>query len=143
MDSIDHETWMVKPAVLANKKFATLLAFLACGFWSPPNPASALFEVLDRDDNGYITLEETEGVSNVRLRFSELDQNNNDQLEEAELQLSDIQLSFEHLDINRDLLVSYDEALALPRLSQNFSRLDQNNDQALSPVEFKNFDARD
>ena len=129
--------------VSAKKSFSILLAFLVCGFPPVPMAASALFEVLDRDDSGYISLEETEGTPEVRLRFSEFDQNNNDQLEEAELQLSNIQLSFEHLDINQDLLVTYDEALALPVLSDNFSQLDQNNDQGLSPAEFKSFAVRD
>lgn len=130
-------------AGVGKKSFSILLASLVCGFLPAPFAASALFDVLDRDDSSYISLEETEGAPEVRLRFSEFDRNNNDQLEEAELQLSNIQLSFEHLDINQDLLVTYDEALPLPRLSDNFSQLDQNNDQALSPAEFKSFAVRD
>jgi Ca2+-binding EF-hand superfamily protein len=129
-------------AIPARNKGVSILLVILLGCFSAV-PASPLFEVLDRDDNGYISLEETEGTAAVRLRFSELDQNNNDQLEEAELQLGDIQLSFEHLDVNQDLLISYDEALALPQLSENFSQLDQNNDLALNPTEFKSFSVRD
>ena len=95
------------------------------------------------DDSGSITLEESHHIPEMHLNFSNLDQNKNDELEEAELQLSNVQLSFEHIDINQDLVITYDEATALPRLSENFEKLDRNNDQALTPDEFESYAIRD
>lgn len=119
--------------------FSTLFAVFICCFPAALLAASPLFDVLDRDDDGHISLEESEHAPQIHLDFSDLDQNKNDQLEEAELRLSHVQLSFEHIDANGDLVITYDEVSALPRLGQNFSQLDKNNDQALSPDEFKRF----
>lgn len=119
--------------------FSTLFAVFIGGFPPALLAASPLFEVLDRDDSGDISLEESEAAPRVHLNFGDLDQNKNDELEEAELQLSGVQLSFEHLDADKDLAISYEEASALPRLARQFSRLDQNNDQTLSPDEIEAF----
>lgn len=121
------------------KAFSTLFAVLIGSFPPALMAASPLFEVLDRDGSGDISLKESEAAPQVHLNFGDLDENRNGQLEEAELQLSGVQLSFEHLDADGDLAISYDEASALPRLARQFNQLDKNNDQALTPGEFESF----
>lgn len=128
---------MTTPARI--RVFSTLFAILIGGLPQALIAASPLFEVLDSDDSGHISLEESQAAPEVLLNFSDLDQNQNDELEEAELQLSGVQLSFEHLDADGDLAISYDEASALSSLAEQFHKLDKNGDQALSPDEFEAF----
>lgn len=119
--------------------FSALFAVLIGAFPPALIAASALFEVLDKDNNGHISLAESQAAPEVLLNFGDLDKNQNDELEEAELQLSGVQLSFEHLDADGDLAISYDEASALPSLAKQFNQFDQDNDQVLSPDEFEAF----
>jgi hypothetical protein len=121
-------------------KFSHLiLLFAVLLFGAASHAGSALFEVLDRDSNGYLTLEETQHTPQLHLQFSQADLNKNDRLEVGEMELLDIPLSFADLDTDVSLGITPEEAAALRTLHNQFSRLDQNKDQIIDPGEFAEF----
>jgi hypothetical protein len=121
------------------KNLSFLLMFIAMTYHGHSFASSALFEVLDRDDSGYLTLDETQNNPRVHLQFSGIDRNKNNQLEMEELQLLNIPLSFSDLDMDESVSISPEEASALRALQNQFSRLDQNEDQIIDPGEFAEF----
>jgi Ca2+-binding EF-hand superfamily protein len=123
-------------------KYPSLPAMLCILVWSGACRAGdALLEVLDRDGNGYLTLEETQNNPRVHFRFSQIDRNRNDRLDAEEMQLLDVPPSFADFDLNEDLVIDPEEAAALRALQNQFSRLDQNADQRIDPAEFAEFAA--
>lgn len=121
-------------------KHSPFLLMLAIAAYNAPCFASSiLFEVLDRDDSGYLTLEETQSNPQVHLQFSSIDRNRNDRLEAEELQLINMPLSFSDVDADESLGISPEEASALRVLQNQFSQLDQNEDQVIDPGEFAEF----
>lgn len=117
--------------------FLLLLATPVCVGTAHAN--SALFEVLDRDDSGYLTLEETQGNPRLRLRFSQIDRNQNDRLEVEELQLFNVAPAFSDFDTDENLGINPQEASTLRELLNEFSQLDTDENQVLDPGEFSQF----
>lgn len=125
-------------------KLSPLLLMLAVFNYSNACLASAaLLKVLDRDDNGYLTLDETGNKPQIRFRFSQIDRNQNDRLEMEEMQLVNIPPAFGDFDTDQSLGITPEEASALRALQNQFSRLDQNEDQMIDPDEFGEFRAGD
>jgi Ca2+-binding EF-hand superfamily protein len=105
----------------------------------PVFASSALLEVLDSDNTGYLTLDETQNNPDVHLQFSNIDRNKNDRLEKEELQLLNMPLSFSDLDVDESVGISPEEASTLRELQNQFSQLDRNEDQLIDPEEFSEF----
>ncbi|HEX5057288.1 MAG TPA: hypothetical protein VFX02_12430 [Gammaproteobacteria bacterium] len=99
----------------------------------------AILEVLDRDGNGYLTLDETQNNPDVHFQFSQLDRNQNDRLDAEEMKLLSLKPSFSDFDIDESLGISPEEASALRALQNNFGRLDRNQNQTIDPDEFARF----
>lgn len=120
-----------------------LLMFTALNYSGACLASAALLKVLDRNDNGYLTLEETEDKPQIRFRFSQIDRNQNDRLEMEEMQLVNIPPAFGDFDTDQSLGITPEEASALQALQNQFSQLDQNEDQMIDPDEFEEFKASD
>jgi Ca2+-binding EF-hand superfamily protein len=121
-------------------KYSPLLMFAAAlALNTPALASSALFEVLDRDDNNYLTLEETQAKTQLYLQFSAIDRNQNNQLEPEELQLLNMPPAFSDIDMDESLGITPEEASALRVLQNQFSQVDRNEDQIIDPAEFAEF----
>ena len=99
----------------------------------------ALLKVLDRDGNGYLTLDETQNNPDVHFQFSQLDRNQNGRLDAEEMKLLSLKPSFSDFDIDESLGISPEEASALRALQNDFGRLDRNQNQTIDPDEFAQF----
>lgn len=119
--------------------FSISILLITVVFISTAHGNDTLFSILDADENGYITLEETQDNIEVRKKFGILDINNDTQIDEQEFMLLNVDSSFKTLDQDQDLYVSYEEALVSSELEAQFILLDINNDQKLNPDEYANF----
>jgi Ca2+-binding EF-hand superfamily protein len=99
----------------------------------------ALLKVLDRDGNGYLTLDETQNNPDVHFRFSQLDRNQNGRLDADEMKVLNVKPSFSDFDIDESLGISPEEASALRALQNDFNQLDRNQNQTIDPDEFAQF----
>src|SRR5688572_19067964 len=78
--------------------------------------SGTLLEVLDRDNNGYLTLDETQDSPHVHFQFSQLDRNQNDRLDAEEMKFLNMPPAFSDFDTDESLGISPEEAASLRTL---------------------------